>query len=99
MEKTYDQRESEQRVYQGCQANGWCAPAGRGNTYSILIPPPAVTGTLHIGHAFQLSLMDTLTGLHRMDGEDTVGQPGSDHAGIVTQMDGERQLKAEGTYR
>jgi valyl-tRNA synthetase len=99
MEKTYDPREIEQRLYRRWEANGWFAPAGRGKPYSIVIPPPNVTGTLHMGHAFQHTLMDTLTRLHRMDGYDTLWQPGTDHAGIATQMVVERQLNAEGTHR
>jgi len=68
MEKTYDPREIEQRLYQRWEANGWFAPSGSGAPYSIVIPPPNVTGTLHMGHAFQHTLMDTLTRQHRMDG-------------------------------
>ena len=64
-----------------------------------MIPPPNVTGTLHMGHAFQHTLMDALTRLHRMDGDNTLWQPGTDHAGIATQMVVERQLNAEGTHR
>ncbi|HET9444781.1 MAG TPA: valine--tRNA ligase, partial [Steroidobacteraceae bacterium] len=99
MEKTYDPREIEQRLYRTWEANGWFAPAGRGKPYSIVIPPPNVTGTLHMGHAFQHTLMDTLTRQHRMDGYDTLWQPGTDHAGIATQMVVERQLNAEGAHR
>src|SRR5512138_720145 len=64
-----------------------------------MIPPPNVTGTLHMGHAFQHTLMDALTRLHRMDGRNTLCQPGTDHAGIATQMVVERQLNAEGKHR
>jgi valyl-tRNA synthetase len=99
MEKTYDPREIEQRLYQRWEANGWFAPSGRGKPYSIVIPPPNVTGTLHMGHAFQHTLMDTLTRQHRMDGYNTLWQPGTDHAGIATQMVVERQLNAEGKHR
>ncbi len=99
MQKTYDPREIEQRLYQRWEAHGWFAPAGRGEPYSIVIPPPNVTGTLHMGHAFQHTLMDTLTRQHRMDGYNTLWQPGTDHAGIATQMVVERQLNAEGTHR
>jgi valyl-tRNA synthetase len=99
MEKTYDPREIEQRLYQRWEANGWFAPSGSGRPYSIVIPPPNVTGTLHMGHAFQHTLMDTLTRQHRMDGYDTLWQPGTDHAGIATQMVVERQLNAEGRHR
>jgi valyl-tRNA synthetase len=99
MQKTYDPREIEQRLYQRWEANGWFAPAGRGQPYSIVIPPPNVTGTLHMGHAFQHTLMDTLIRQHRMDGWNTLWQPGTDHAGIATQMVVERQLNAEGKHR
>jgi valyl-tRNA synthetase len=99
MEKTYDPREIEQRLYQRWETNGWFAASGRGRPYSIVIPPPNVTGTLHMGHAFQYTLMDTLTRQHRMDGYNTLWQPGMDHAGIATQMVVERQLNAEGKHR
>jgi valyl-tRNA synthetase len=99
MEKTYDPREIEQRLYQRWEANGWFAPSGNGAPYSIVIPPPNVTGTLHMGHAFQHTLMDTLTRQHRMLGFNTLWQPGTDHAGIATQMVVERQLNAEGKHR
>ena len=67
--------------------------------YCILLPPPNVTGTLHMGHAFQHTLMDALTRYHRMRGYNTLWQPGTDHAGIATQIVVERQLEAEGTSR
>ena len=67
--------------------------------YCIMLPPPNVTGTLHMGHAFQHTLMDTLTRWHRMRGDATLWQPGTDHAGIATQMVVERQLAAEGKHR
>ena len=70
--------------------------SGDGPSYSIVIPPPNVTGTLHLGHAFQQTLMDALTRYHRMRGDATLWQPGTDHAGIATQMVVERQLNAEG---
>jgi len=69
------------------------------NSYCILLPPPNVTGTLHMGHAFQQTLMDALTRYHRMRGYNTLWQPGTDHAGIATQIVVERQLEAEGTTR
>ena len=99
MEKTYDPREIEQRLYQRWEANGWFAPAGRGNPYSIVIPPPNVTGTLHMGHALQDTIMDALIRYHRMRGFRTLWQPGTDHAGIATQMVVERLLEREGTSR
>ena len=101
MEKTYDPRSIEQRIYQRWEDNGWFAPrsGGTGKPYCIMIPPPNVTGTLHMGHAFQHTLMDALTRLHRMEGDETLWQPGTDHAGIATQMVVERQLNAEGIHR
>ena len=99
MQKTYDPKDIEQRIYQEWEANGWFAPSGRGQSYCIMIPPPNVTGTLHMGHAFQHTLMDALTRLHRMAGDNTLWQPGTDHAGIATQMVVERQLNAQGVLR
>ncbi|HVY24740.1 MAG TPA: valine--tRNA ligase [Steroidobacteraceae bacterium] len=99
MEKAYSPRDIEQRNYQRWEAAGWFKPSGKGMSYCIVIPPPNVTGTLHMGHAFQHSLMDTLTRLHRMDGDNALWQPGTDHAGIATQMVVERQLNAEGKHR
>src|SRR3990172_7268165 len=99
MEKTSSPRDIEQRVYERWERNGWFAPAGRGRPFCIVIPPPNVTGTLHMGHAFQDTIMDALTRYHRMLGDDTLWQPGTDHAGIATQMVVERQLDAEGLTR
>jgi valyl-tRNA synthetase len=99
MQKTYDPKDIEQRVYQQWESHGWFALSGRGEPYCIMIPPPNVTGTLHMGHAFQHTLMDALTRMYRMDGRNTLWQPGTDHAGIATQMVVERQLNAEGTHR
>ncbi len=99
MEKTYAPHELERRIYERWESNGWFAPSGEGSPYSIVIPPPNVTGTLHMGHAFQHTLMDALTRYHRMRGDDTLWQPGTDHAGIATQMVVERQLNAQGQKR
>ncbi|MGB7906043.1 MAG: valine--tRNA ligase [Steroidobacteraceae bacterium] len=99
MDKSYSPREIESRIYAAWEAAGWFAPAGDGPPYCIVIPPPNVTGTLHMGHAFQHTLMDVLTRLHRMDGDRTLWQPGTDHAGIATQMVVERQLAADGQTR
>jgi valyl-tRNA synthetase len=99
MQKTYDPKDLEQRIYQQWEKNGWFKPSGEGQPYAIVIPPPNVTGTLHMGHAFQHTLMDVLTRQHRMQGENTLWQPGTDHAGIATQMVVERQLNAAGTHR
>jgi valyl-tRNA synthetase len=99
MDKSYNPRDIEQRLYERWEANGWFKPTGTGAPYCIMIPPPNVTGTLHMGHAFQHTLMDTLTRLHRMDGDNALWQPGTDHAGIATQMVVERQLNAQGVHR
>ncbi len=99
MDKTYAPSSIEQRLYQQWEAAGWFAPSGQGQPYCIMIPPPNVTGTLHMGHAFQHTLMDALTRFHRMEGDNSLWQPGTDHAGIATQMVVERQLNAAGTNR
>ncbi|NOX69623.1 MAG: valine--tRNA ligase [Gammaproteobacteria bacterium] len=99
MDKTYQPKDIEQRHYERWETNGYFAPSGEGRPYCIVIPPPNVTGTLHMGHAFQDTIMDTLTRYHRMMGHNTLWQPGMDHAGIATQMVVERQLNAEGVTR
>ncbi len=99
MEKTYDPQAIEQSWYATWEANGWFAPQGEGTPYSIMIPPPNVTGTLHMGHGFNNTVMDALIRFHRMQGRDTLWQPGTDHAGIATQMVVERQLEVEGKSR
>jgi valyl-tRNA synthetase len=99
MDKAYDPHEIEQRQYRRWEENRFFAPSGHGEPYCIVIPPPNVTGTLHMGHAFQDTIMDALIRYHRMCGRNTLWQPGMDHAGIATQMVVERQLDAEGTSR
>ncbi|MGE0372121.1 MAG: valine--tRNA ligase [Gammaproteobacteria bacterium] len=99
MDKTYDPHALEQRWYRTWEDEGHFAPAGQGAPYCIMIPPPNVTGTLHMGHAFQDTLMDALTRYHRMRGDDTLWQAGTDHAGIATQMVVERQLAAKNVTR
>jgi len=100
MQKVYAPPDIERRIYAHWEAHGWFAPRPTGGApYCIVIPPPNVTGTLHMGHAFQHTLMDILTRYHRMRGAETLWQPGTDHAGIATQMVVERQLEAEGTNR
>ncbi len=99
MEKTYNPHAIEQRWYQLWEQNGHFAPQGAGPAYCIMIPPPNVTGSLHMGHAFQVTIMDTLIRYHRMNGENTLWQAGTDHAGIATQMVVERQLTAQGKGR
>ena len=96
MVKGYQPAEIESRHYRRWEDAGFFAPSGQGDTYSIVIPPPNVTGTLHIGHAFGDTIMDVLTRYQRMRGRNTLWQPGTDHAGISTQMVVERQLAAEG---
>jgi valyl-tRNA synthetase len=97
--KTYDPHALEQRLYARWEANGYFKPAGQGVPYCIAIPPPNVTGSLHMGHAFQDTLMDALIRYHRMRGDNTLWQAGTDHAGIATQMVVERMLEAEGKSR
>jgi valyl-tRNA synthetase len=99
MDKLYAPQEIERRIYQHWEKSGWFAPRGSGDPYCIVIPPPNVTGTLHMGHAFQHTLMDALTRYHRMRGADALWQSGTDHAGIATQMVVERQLEAKGQHR
>ena len=100
MEKTYNPGDLEQRWYQTWEEKGYFAPQESASTpYSIMIPPPNVTGSLHMGHGFNNTIMDTLIRYHRMKGDKTLWQAGSDHAGIATQMVVERQLEAEGKSR
>src|SRR6056300_424038 len=99
MDKTYDPEQIEKRLYAFWEQEGLFSPSGEGPPYCIMIPPPNVTGTLHMGHAFQDTIMDALIRFHRMLGRDTLWQPGMDHAGIATQMVVERQLNAEGLTR
>ena len=99
MEKTYDPHAIETRWYAQWEASEYFAPRGDGTPYCIMIPPPNVTGSLHMGHAFQDTIMDALTRFHRMEGNNTLWQAGSDHAGIATQMVVERQLAAAGESR
>jgi valyl-tRNA synthetase len=99
MAKTYSPQAIEAPVYARWEERGYFAPRGTGRPYCIVIPPPNVTGTLHMGHAFQDTIMDALTRYHRMRGDRTLWQPGTDHAGIATQMVVERQLNAAGQTR
>ena len=99
METTYNPTAIEQSWYEYWERGNHFAPSGSGAPYCIMIPPPNVTGTLHMGHAFQDTVMDTLIRYHRMKGDNTLWQPGTDHAGIATQMVVERQLAAQQTNR
>ncbi len=100
MEKTFDSAEAEARLYDKWESGGAFAAGANAKpgaeAFSILIPPPNVTGSLHMGHAFNNTLQDILVRWHRMQGHDTLWQPGQDHAGIATQMVVERKLAAEG---
>ena len=95
--KSFEPHEIEKRWYAHWEGAGYYRPRNQDEQpyYCILLPPPNVTGTLHMGHAFQHTLMDTLTRYHRMDGDNTLWQPGTDHAGIATQIVVERQLDAQ----
>ena len=99
MEKTFEPAAIEQRWYDVWEKNGYFAANEAEKSYCIMIPPPNVTGSLHMGHAFQDTIMDTLIRFHRMQGESTLWQAGTDHAGIATQMVVERQLAAKGKSR
>ena len=99
MDKTYQPFEIEKSWYEKWEASGYFAPSGTGTPYSIAIPPPNVTGSLHMGHGFNNAIMDALIRYHRMKGCNTLWQVGTDHAGIATQMVVERQLAAKGQTR
>ena len=99
MESSFDPHNIEKDLYQEWEDAGYFSPQGNGEAYCIVIPPPNVTGSLHMGHAFQHTLMDALIRYHRMKGDRTLWQMGTDHAGISTQMLVERQLNAQGIRR
>jgi valyl-tRNA synthetase len=99
LDKNYQPNEIEQAIYETWEKNNWFSPSGEGDSYCIMIPPPNVTGSLHMGHAFQDTIMDALTRYNRMSGKNTLWQPGTDHAGIATQMVVERRLNSEGKTR
>lgn len=99
MEKTFNPSQIEQACYKHWETKGMFSPSGQGDPYCILLPPPNVTGNLHMGHAFQHTIMDALIRFHRMKGNNTLWQCGTDHAGIATQMVVERQLNAQGQTR
>jgi len=99
MDKTYQPHEIEKSWYKTWEEKGYFAPQGGDDAYSIMIPPPNVTGSLHMGHGFNNAVMDCLVRYNRMKGKNTLWQPGTDHAGIATQMVVERQLSADGVSR
>lgn len=100
LENAYNPAEVEAGMYQGWEENGYFKPSfDKDESFSIALPPPNVTGSLHMGHGFNNAIMDALTRFHRMDGDNTLWQPGTDHAGIATQMVVERRLEAQGLKR
>ncbi|WP_296805304.1 class I tRNA ligase family protein, partial [Thiocapsa sp.] len=109
LDKNYDPQTLEKNWYRLWEEQGYFVPADQtgstradgtgGGAYCIMIPPPNVTGSLHMGHGFNNTIMDTMVRYHRMKGDRTLWQPGTDHAGIATQMVVERQLEAAGQTR
>ncbi|HET6912837.1 MAG TPA: valine--tRNA ligase [Rhodanobacteraceae bacterium] len=99
MDKSFDPKQIESKWYDRWEQSGCFKPSGHGDPYCILLPPPNVTGTLHMGHAFQQTIMDALIRYHRMRGQNTLWQVGTDHAGIATQKIVENQLAAESKTR
>ncbi len=99
MEKSFEPQSFETKWYQHWESTGCFKPSGKGQPYTIMLPPPNVTGTLHMGHAFQHTLQDALIRYHRMRGFDTLWQVGTDHAGIATEMVVGRNLSRENLTR
>ena len=100
LENAYNPSDVEAGMYQGWEDSGYFKPSfDKDESFSIALPPPNVTGSLHMGHGFNNAIMDALTRYHRMDGDNTLWQPGTDHAGIATQMVVERRLEAQGIKR
>lgn len=99
MDKTYSPEAIEKALYKKWESHHYFQPRGEGKRFCIMLPPPNVTGSLHMGHGFQHTIMDALTRYHRMLGVKTLWQPGTDHAGISTQLVVERQLEAQGVSR
>jgi valyl-tRNA synthetase len=99
MDKTYQPHAIEQQWYQTWEQQGYFKPTGEGSPFCIMIPPPNVTGSLHMGHGFNNAVMDAMVRYHRMKGDNTLWQMGTDHAGIATQMVVERQLAAQDISR
>ncbi len=100
--KSFEPKDIESRWYPKWESSGYFKAGvdkSKREHFCILLPPPNVTGTLHMGHGFNQTLMDALTRYHRMRGDNTLWQPGTDHAGIATQIVVERQLDAEGISR
>ncbi len=96
LDKNFNFKDIEEKLYKSWEDSGLFSPAGDGNPYTIMMPPPNVTGILHVGHALNHTLQDILIRYHRMKGRKTLWQPGTDHAGIATQMMVERKLEKDG---
>ena len=100
LEKSYNPNDFEQRIYDEWMKSGSFGPHQEGQeTYTIVMPPPNVTGILHMGHALNNALQDIIIRHQRMMGKDALWLPGTDHAGIATQHVGERELKRKGANR
>lgn len=99
IEKTYNPQSMEQKWYQNWESKGYFAPSGKGDPFCVVLPPPNVTGSLHMGHGFGFTLIDVLIRYQRMCGKNTLWQTGTDHAGIATQMVVERKLNLENKTR
>ncbi len=99
LDKVYKPKESESRIYEHWEKEGYFKPSGSGSVFSIVIPPPNVTGALHIGHALNITLQDITARYYRMNGSQVLWLPGTDHAGIATQNVVENHLKKQGVSR
>ena len=97
MNKQYKPKDIEKRIYENWEKNQSFSPKESTSKFSIVLPPPNVTGTLHMGHAFQHTIIDVLVRYHRMLGKSVLWQPGTDHAGIATQLVVENRLSSLGT--
>jgi valyl-tRNA synthetase len=97
LDNHFDPKSAEPRIYSQWEQSGCFQPQGEGEPFTVMIPPPNVTGSLHIGHALNNTLQDVLVRFERMRGRRVLWQPGTDHAGIATQMVVEKQLAAEGS--
>ena len=95
MDKTFNPQAIEERIYKEWEENDYFSPKGKDESFSIAIPPPNVTGTLHMGHALQYAIMDAIIRRQRMKGKNVLWQVGTDHAGIATQMVVERLLDSQ----
>src|SRR5688572_29242977 len=101
LDRPFDPKATEEKLYKDWEKSGRFAgrPDSNAQPFCVMMPPPNVTGSLHIGHALNMTLQDVLTRYKRMRGFDALWQPGTDHAGIATQMVVERLLGEEGTNR